>query len=145
MPLSLASLITDDTLEPRKYLYFNMKIEEDFTHMTPAQKANAPRLAVNKQVFNFDTIAQNTSASDVIEITNQGRSPLIIRKIESQMPALTYSISTSTIEPGQKATLQITFKAQNRRHRQQCTLDIISNSPTNPIQTIKVEGFIMPK
>ena len=92
--------------------------------------------------FNFDTIAQNTSASDVVKITNTGKSTLTIRKIESSMPSLTYKITAMTIEPGQTVNLTWTFKAQSRRNGQDATLDIITNSPNNPEQTIRVKGYV---
>ncbi|MBO4644954.1 MAG: DUF1573 domain-containing protein [Bacteroidales bacterium] len=137
-----AVIMTNDTIEPRKYIYYYVNIKEDFSHLTEKELANAPKINFNKLTFKFDTIAQNTNANDVITITNTGKNTLEIRKIESSLPALTYKISTMNIEPGKTATLELTFKAQARRGKQNCTLEIISNAPNNPDQIINVQGFI---
>ena len=137
-----AVFITNDSVEPRKYLYYNVTIKEDFSNLTAKDLARAPIASYDKVNFNFDTIAQNTSASDVVKITNTGKSTLTIRKIESSMPSLTYKISAMTIEPGQTVNLTWTFKAQSRRNGQDATLDIITNSPNNPEQTIRVKGYV---
>ena len=138
-----AVIITDDTIEPRKYLYFNVNLVEDFSNLSPKELEKAPKISFDKTIFKFDTIAQNTSITETIKITNTGRSKLIIRKIESSMPALTYRISTMEIEPGQSANLDLTFNAKNRRGKQNATIEIISNAPSNSSQIINVTGLIV--
>ena len=136
-------LNTNDTIEPKKYIHYDVNIREDFSQMSQKDMEKAPKAEFSKVVFKFDTIAQQTLATDVITIKNTGKTPLIIRKIEtSGVPALSYKASTMTIEPNQSADLELTFKAQSRRGRQNASFDIITNCPSNPIQTIKVEGFI---
>ena len=139
-----AVIVTDDTIEPRKYLYFNVNLVEDFTKMSQKELEKAPRISFNKTLFKFDTIAQNTTITETIKITNMGKSKLIIRKIESSMPqVLTYKMSTMEIEPGQSANLDLTFTAKNRRGKQNATVEIISNSPSNSSQIINVTGMIV--
>ena len=138
-----AVIVTDDTLEPRKYLYFNVNIVEDFSKMTQKELEKAPKISFDKTAFRFDTIAQNTTVSEVVIITNNGKNPLIIRKIESSLPALTYKISTMEIAPGQSTDLELTFKAQNRRGKQNATVEVISNAPNNPSQIISMAGVII--
>ena len=137
-----AVLVTNDTLDQRKYIYYNVRIKEDFSRMTEKDLAKAPKAVYDHVTFKFDTIAQNTTASDVVKLTNEGKTPLIIRKLEASMPALTYKVSSMTIEPGQTAEITLTFKSQSRRNKQQCTLEVITNSPTNPVQIIHVSGFV---
>ena len=138
-----AVIITDDTLEPRKYLYFNVNLVEDFSKMSQKELEKAPKISFDKTVFKFDTIAQGTSVSESIKITNTGKTKLVIRKIESSMQPLTYKISAMEIEPGQSANLDLTLNGKNRRGRQNATIEVISNSPTNPSQIINVNGMIV--
>ncbi|MCQ2279639.1 MAG: DUF1573 domain-containing protein [Bacteroidales bacterium] len=138
-----AILITNDSIESKKYIYYNVNIKEDFSRMTPKEMEKAPKAEYDKVVFRFDTIGQNRTATDIITLKNTGKTPLIIRKIETNNNnALSYKVSSMTVEPNQSATIELTFKSQSRRGKQTLSLDIITNSPTNPIQTIKVEGFI---
>ena len=111
--------------------------------MSAKELEKAPKISFDKTVFKFDTIVQNTSISETIKITNTGKTKLIIRKIESSMPALTYKISAMEIEPGQSANLDLTLNGKNRRGRQNATLEVISNSPTNSSQIISVNGMII--
>lgn len=138
-----AVLITNDTIEAKKYIYYNVNIKEDFSRLTQKEMEKAPKAEYDKVVFKFDTISQNRTTTDVITLKNTGKTPLIIRKIETNNNnALTYKVSSMTVEPNQSATIELTFKSQSRRGKQNLSLDIITNSPTNPVQTIKVEGFI---
>lgn len=137
-----AVIVTNDTLEQRKYIYYTVNLKEDFSKMSSKELEKAPKVAYDKVTYNFDTIAQNTSATETIKITNSGKTPLIIRKVDASMPALTYKMSTMTIEPNQSADLTITYKAQSRRGKQDCSLEVITNAPNNPVQVIRVNGFI---
>ena len=111
--------------------------------MSQKELERAPKAVYNKTVFRFDTIAQKDVATDVITITNTGKTPLIIRKIDTNnSPAVSYKMSSMTIEPGQSGTLELTFKAQSRRGKQNHNFEVITNSPSNSVQVIKVEGFI---
>lgn len=135
-------IITNDTIEATKWIYFNANVKEDFSRMTPKDMEKAPRIEFSKTVFRFDTIAQNTLATDVITVKNTGKTPMVIRRIDSSSPAVTYKMSSMTIEPNQTANLELTFKAQSRRGKQDGSIEIITNCPTNPVQVIKVTGFI---
>lgn len=139
-----AVFVTNDTLEQRKYIYYNVKLKEDFSRMSEKELAKAPKAEYDHITFKFDTLAQNTSASDVVKLTNTGKTPLVIRKVEASMPALTYKLTAMTIEPGQSADITLTFKSQSRRNKQNCTLEVITNAPGNPVQIIRVEGFVKP-
>jgi len=138
-----AVIVTDDTLEPRKYLYYNVNITEDFSKLSPKDLEKAPKITFDKTTFRFDTVAQNTTATETIKITNSGKTPLIIRKIESSLPALTYKMSAMEIAPGESANLELTFKAQNRRGKQNASIEVISNAPNNSSQIINVSGVIV--
>ena len=116
---------------------------EDFSKMSQKDLEKAPKISFDKTAFKFDTVAQNTAVNETIKITNNGRTPLIIRKIDSSMPALSYRMSAMEIAPGQSANLELTFKAQNRRGKQNATVEVISNSPSNPSQIISVTGVVI--
>ncbi len=137
-----AVIVTNDTLEPRKYLYFNVNLYEDFSQLTPKDLAKAPNISFDKTIHNFDTIAKNTTTSGIFKITNTGKTQLVLHKIETSLPSLSYQISKMTIEPNETIDLNVTFKSQNRSGKQSCSVDIISNAPNQPKQTVKMEGFI---
>lgn len=138
-----AVIVTNDTLEPRKYLYFNVNLYEDFSQLSPKDLEKAPKISFDKTNFHFDTIAANTTATETIKVSNLGKTPLVIRKIESSLPSLTYKISSMTIEPGQSANLELSFKASSRRGKNSATLEVISNSPNNSSQIINVSGTVV--
>ena len=137
-------IITDDTIEPRKYLYYNVNVVEDFSRMSQKELEKAPKIGFDKLAFRFDTLAQGSTAVETIKITNSGKTPLIIRKIESSLPAaLTYKMSAMEIAPGQSANLDLTFNGKNRRGKQNASIEVISNAPNNPSQIINVTGLII--
>lgn len=135
-------IITNDSVEPRKYIYYNVNLVEDFAHMTAKDIEKAPKLNIDKEAFDFGSLAKNTSTSQVFKITNTGKSALIIRKIQPSIPAITYTIPSTTIQPGETVDLNVTFNAQNRRGRQNLSLDLVTNDPAHSQLTIKVIGNV---
>lgn len=136
------TIITNDTLEPRKFLYFNVNIYEDFSRLSANDLAKAPIVSYDKTLLQLDTIAKNTTSTGVFKITNDGKTPLIIRKIESSLPSLSYQVSKMIIEPKETIELKVSFKSQNRSGKTTCSLDVITNAPNQPKQVLKVESFI---
>ena len=135
-------VVTNDSVEPRKYIYYNVNITEDFSHMTAKDIEKAPKMYIDKESFDFGTLQKNESASQTFRITNTGKSALILRKIQPSIPAITYTLDKKTIAPGEYAEMTATFNSKNRRGRQNLSLDIIANDPSHAQTVIKVIGDV---
>lgn len=107
---------------------------------------SAPRIDISKKIIKFGEInSDNEVLEEVITIANSGASPLSVRRIESTSEALECVASSYTIESGESIELHI------RLYTERITaieglyserLRIITNDPTRPMQSIKVNAII---
>ncbi len=119
-------------------------IEDDFSTLTEAQRKNAPKIVFENPVFNFGTLKQGQSATNVFKFSNQGKSDLIIRKTESSCGCAVASPSKQVIKPGESAEISVTFNSAGKTNRQNKTITIINNDPENSQYTLKVTGDVTP-
>ncbi len=125
-PLSCEAIVTD-----------NFSLVDDIS---------APRVDISKKIIKFGEInSDNEVLEEVVTIVNSGASPLSVRRIESTSEALECVASSYTIESGKSAELRI------RLYTERITaieglyserLRIITNDPTRPMQSIKVNAII---
>ena len=138
----MISFKTNDSIEQVKRVYYAMNIKEDFSKMTSKQLKNAPVSAVSVEEVNFGDMGKNTTKNEVITLTNSGKSPLIIRDLQTSSSMYKVSANMMTIPAGATAEITITFKAPGRTTTQNGTLDIISNDPNNAVRTIKLTAKV---
>jgi glutaredoxin-related protein len=101
-----------------------------------------PDINLPEEVWDFDTIMQGESVSHTFEIENLGDAQLIIEKLKRSCGCIVTSISSKTIEPGEKSSLRITFDSQGRKGRQKKHVYINSNDPDEPRKTFALIGNI---
>lgn len=123
-----------------------MIVNEDFSKLTDAQRAEAPTATLSAETIDFGSIdASKGRASQTLKITNNGHSPLIIRQVTSPDKSLTLKLSTTKVKPGHSATLTVTVdpsavganeKIVNSR------VTIVANDPNAASQIVRVVGEI---
>lgn len=118
-------------------------IEEDFSKLTPEKLASAPQLVIVGDRVDFGSVALGSSApvEAVIEVMNQGKDPLIVRRAYSQDPALDVRVDKTEVKSGKKAKIIVRFDPEvqpsgliNSR------ITIISNDPAQPTRSLRVVG-----
>ncbi|MDR2979209.1 MAG: DUF1573 domain-containing protein [Bacteroidales bacterium] len=123
-------LKTNDSLENNKVLAFNVTIREDFSNVNPKKMPKAVFLA---NTIELGEMQPNGSKEVGFTITNEGKSPLIIRDVAPNTSAMRITTKTATIEAGQSMTFPFTYKAPNRNGTQKGTIEIITNDPGNEV------------
>lgn len=78
------------------------------------------------------------------EITNAGKSPLIITDCEISCSCTTVDFPKQPIAHGQKATVLIIFDTKTVYDRQDRTVNLISNDPSSP-QKLRYKGIVLTK
>lgn len=127
--------------EPVKMDLFTI-IVEDFSNLTPGQMQNAPECSVNPLKIDLGEI--NSPQTVEFTVSNSGKSPLIIRRLQIVDPAIsTANISSNKIKPGKKAKIKVTVdpsKAENDFIN--ARLSLITNDPNNPLTVARVTAEI---
>lgn len=136
----MVSVIPDG---PTFYLPVTGIIEEDFSKLTPRQLASAPQASIvgDRVDLGQVPIGAGGTVTATIEVQNQGKDPLIIRRAYSQDPALDVRVVKGVAKRGKKAKISVTFDPTvqptgliNSR------ITIITNDPSQPTRSIRVVG-----
>lgn len=115
----------------------------DFSGMTANEKANAPAIQLTtKEVDLSAALAKKSKAHQDITITNTGRSPLQINKLQVFNPAVGISLKKSQLQPGESTRLRVTVVKKNiGKKRGPLRLLMITNDPMQPKIEINIKDL----
>lgn len=115
----------------------------DFSGMTANEKANAPAIRLTtKEVDLSAALAKKSKAHQDITITNTGRSPLQINKLQVFHPAVGISLKKSLLQPGESTRLRVTVVKKNiGKKRGPLRLLMITNDPMQPKIEINIKDL----
>ena len=114
----------------------------DFSGMTEVEKANAPAISLStKEVDMSAILAKKSKARQDITITNTGRSPLQINKLQVFHPAVGVNLKKSVLQPGESTRLRVTVVKKNiGKKRRHLRLLMITNDPMQPKVEINIKA-----
>jgi hypothetical protein len=117
-------------------------IQEDFSHLTPEQLANAPVAEFNVLNYDFGEMKQGDKKDYTFELTNGGKSDLHIRNVRSSCGCTAVAPSKKVISPGETVPIKVTFDSRGKRGRQSKSVTVITNDPKTPTSTLRVSSNI---
>lgn len=137
-------LITQDSIQANKIFFLDVNISEDFSKMTEKERKDAPSAIYNTEDIDFGKVNQGETPNKTFTITNNGKNDLIIRQIKPSSNVFTTKMDKNIIHKGETATITITMNSRGRKGTHRATIDVTTNSPSNPIQVIHVAGEQLP-
>lgn len=135
-------LHTDDSKEPIKFVYVTALIEEDFSKLSDADKANAPVAAFDSTTYHFGTVNAGTVVNYEFKFTNKGNRDLVIRKTKPSCGCTASEPSKSTLKPGESSSIKVSFDTNGRTDRQVKYITVITNDPKNPMVNLALDGTV---
>lgn len=118
-------------------------IEEDFSALSPADLANAPVATFNTLSTDFGDIEQGVKKEFTFELTNKGKSNLIIRNVRSSCGCTAASPSKNVIAPAEMAPLKVSFDSTGKKGRQSKIITVITNDPKNPTTVLRISSNVL--
>ncbi len=116
-------------------------IEEDFTKMTPKQLDKAAIAELSESSIDFGRIKGQKTLSGEVEITNKGKSELIIRRVYSSDHGVSVSVSKDKLKPGKSAVIKVTVDTgEIPGDILNARVAVICNDPANPTLIIRLVG-----
>ena len=114
----------------------------DFSEMTATEKANAPAISLSTKDIDMSAVlARKSKARQDITITNTGRSPLQISKLQVFHPAVGVSLKKSLLYPGESTRLRVTVEKKNiSKKRRHLRLLMITYDPMQPKVEINIKA-----
>lgn len=129
-----------DKVSPEKELDVNIILIPSFEQQTKEQLAAAPRLRLSKGRINIGPFDGKPRKKDELEITNIGKSPLVIRSLQIIGTGLEVSLNNQHIEAGGTAKLKVTaIRSMTGISRSVPKVLMITNDPTQPKVLINVD------
>lgn len=126
----------------RNRLSISATVEEDFSHLTEEELAQAPSIKFDNVKFDFGTLKQGEKATHNYEFVNDGKSDLVIRKIKASCGCTATNPEKMVIKPGEKSHITATFNSAGKRSRQNKTITIITNDPKQSSVVLKITGTV---
>lgn len=109
--------------------------------MTETEKANAPVINLSATDIDLSSVlAKKSKAHQDITVTNTGRSPLHISKLQVFHPAVGVRLKKTLLQPGESARLRVSISKRNiGKKRRHLRLLMITNDPMHPKVEINIK------
>ncbi|MCF8373286.1 MAG: DUF1573 domain-containing protein [Bacteroidales bacterium] len=117
-------------------------IEEDFSKLSEADKAKAPKIEFESKTFDFGTIKQGETSAHLYKFKNTGKSDLVIRKTKASCGCTVVDPEDKIIAPGASSQFNVKFNSRGKKGKQNKTITVITNDPNNPSIILKITGDV---
>lgn len=124
----------------KESMFVSANIKQDYSHLSPEQKALAPSIRVGKRLIRFGELATGKDIVFTIDISNKGKSTLKLKKIYAYNTELQYSPGIKDLKPGESQIFTIKVRTKNLEGKQKLILGIISNDPLYSEIKIRLSG-----
>lgn len=136
-------LITNEPAENKKTLFVTADINEYYPSLSLEDAANAPKLSLGQEIYDFGLIKVNGTYTGEIEVVNTGKQDLVLKKVRSGASYVSVVADKKIVKGGQTAKLKITYKADGKMGLDNQFLWIHTNDPSRPTQNITLKANIM--
>lgn len=121
-------------------------IIDNFGKLTSAEKAQAPVAQLSGTLLDFGKLPEKGGfipliggkVTGTVDITNTGKTPLIIHSFTSDDERIDISGGKKEIKPGATATFKISVRPREIKTKLEALVNIVCNDPNGPVRLIKV-------
>ncbi len=117
-------------------------IEEDYTKLSSEQVANAPDIQFSETSFDFKEIKSGDIVNHTFKVTNNGKTPLVLRKVKSSCGCTVSQPDKTNIVPGDTANITVTYNSRGRNGRQNQSITVYSNDPKKSTMLLRISATI---
>ena len=112
----------------------------DFSGLTETERVNAPVVSLSADKIDLsETLARKRKAKADVTLTNTGKSPLQISKLQVFHPAVGVQLKKSILQPGESTRLRITVTKRGiGKRRRHLRVLMITNDPAHPKVEINI-------
>jgi len=135
-------LTINDKRNYKNRIAVSANIVEDFNSWTEEQLKNAPKIVIPEKVFNFGEINQGEKVEHKFKVTNEGKSPLIFRKIKASCGCTAIKPQKMELAPGESTYITAIFNSAHKKGRQNKSITIISNDPNSTTMMLRISGNV---
>lgn len=133
--------IVPDVREPevRHKLPVVVTFSEDFSKLTQKELAQSPQATLISERVDLGKVQAGTPLKTTYQLRNDGKSPLLVRRVYSSDEANTQiTISNTKIKPGKQATITVTHTPETDAPLVNLKITVITNDPLTPTQWLRL-------
>jgi hypothetical protein len=123
-------------------LFVVATVEDSPEKLTPEQAAKAPKLTLDKNLFDFGKIKMGDVINTEFVFTNNGKEELTIHKTKASCGCTASNPDKNVLKPGESSKIKVTFNSAGKKGSQTQSVTIYTNDPANPTQTISIKGEV---
>ena len=135
-------LLTTDQEKPEKGVTVFADVHQYIPKMTDEEKANAGRLFLQANEFDFGTVTQGEKLTKEFKVKNSGKNTLEVYRLKSSNGFVSADIGKSKLKAGESTTIKVVYNTEGVAGTSPRTITVISNDPVNPEQTIIIKSNI---
>lgn len=98
-------------------------------------------IGVDKQIHDFGEITNGEIVACTFKVTNKGKNPLIIKKIEASCGCAFFNWNKKPIPPGDSTKIEVEFNSSGRYGKQYKVISIFANIPEQ-VKDVAVAAYI---
>jgi hypothetical protein len=131
--------IIPDVAEPdvRFRMPVVVTLNEDFSKLTDSDIAKSPQASLLNERVDFGKVNLGTPLTATYVLRNDGKTPLIVRRVYAPEKDVDIAISSEKIKPGKKATITVTYTPRSDEQIVNLKINIITNDPLTPTQAVR--------
>ena len=148
---------SDRTLWGKNYYWFTPVVDgrayekmgiwavtkEDFTDWSREQRANGSNVLFKSNSFEFKPMAAGKTIEAVFDLSNVGKSDLIIYKVDTDNPKAVPVGEPPVIKPGQGGKIRVNLDTKGMPKGEVLVIvSLTTNSPLRPLVNLFITGFI---
>lgn len=135
---NVSFVVTDGGRPTARPLTAYATVTDDFSGMTEAQKAAAPKAEFDRQFNHFGGAGRGQTLTHDFTLTNTGRSPLAIRHVRPGSARVSATVPRNTLVPGQSMVVRLVVRTPEAAGRLSESVSIVVNDPARPMRELRV-------
>lgn len=138
-----------DKKEVNGKIHLAANIIDNFSKLSASEKAQAPAAQLSGTLLEFGKLPEKGSILPLIggkvtgtfEITNSGKSPLLIYSVTSDDERVDISGGKKELKPGATTTFKISIRPKEIKTKLEALVNVVCNDPNGPVRLIKVTAY----
>lgn len=139
-------LVTNEDENKKKKFTISAEITDarlDTAGSTSTSGSGKYGLTISLAEVLLDTVKAGSTVQREFEIKNNGKQDLIIRKISSPGHIKVDQNKGSTLKPGQKLKIKLTYNSKGKIGAESSVIKIYSNDTQSPVVVVPVKGEVV--
>lgn len=143
------AIVSTDKKETAGKIKLAANIIDNFSKLSPAEKAEAPAAKLSGTLLEFGKLPAKGGILPLIggkvtgtfEITNTGQSPLSIYSVTADDERLDISGGKKELKPGATAIFKVSIRPKEIKTKLETLINVVCNDPSGPVRLIKVTAY----